>query len=55
MGLTDAGWSLGMIISPIFSGIVMDSLGLPSIFFIGGVLIMIGSVVIFAFLRNLSI
>ena len=55
MGLTDAGWSLGMIVSPIFSGIVMDSLGLPSIFFIGGVLIMIGSVVIFAFLRNLSI
>ncbi|MEN8244461.1 MAG: MFS transporter [Thermodesulfobacteriota bacterium] len=55
MGLTDAGWSLGMIVSPIFSGIVMDSLGLPSIFFIGGILIMIGSIVIFAFLRNLSI
>lgn len=55
MGLTDAGWSLGMIISPVFSGIVMDSLGLPSIFFIGGILIMIGSIVIFAFLRNLSI
>jgi MFS family permease len=53
MGLTDAGWSLGMIISPIFSGIVMDSLSLSSIFFIGGILIMIGSVVIFVFLRNL--
>jgi MFS family permease len=55
MGLTDAGWSLGMIISPIFSGIVMDSLNLSSIFFIGGVLILIGSVIIFVFLRNLSV
>ena len=54
MGMTDAGWSLGMIISPVFSGILMDSLGLSSIFFIGGILIMIGSIVIFAFLRNLS-
>jgi len=54
MGLTDAGWSLGMIASPIFSGLVMDSLGLPNIFHIGGVLIMIGSMVIFVFLRNLS-
>ncbi len=55
MGLTDAGWSMGMIVSPIFSGIVMDSLGLPSIFFIGGVLIIIGAAIIYAFLRNLSI
>lgn len=53
MGLTDAGWSLGMIISPVFSGIVLDSLGLASIFSIGGILILIGSMVIFAFLRNL--
>lgn len=44
-----------MIASPIFSGIGMDRLGLPSIFFIGGVLNIVGSVVIFAFLRNLSI
>jgi len=55
MGLTDAGWSLGMIVAPIFSGIVMDSLGLPRIFFIGGVLIIIGAAIIYAFLRNLSI
>lgn len=55
MGLTDAGWSLGMIASPVLSGIVLDSLGLPSIFFIGGLLILVGSIVIHAFLRNLSI
>ena len=55
MGRTDAGWSLGMIASPIFSGIVMDSLGLASTFFIGGILILTGSIVIFSFLRNLSI
>jgi len=51
MGAT--GFQLGMIVSPVFSGIVMDSMGLPSIFFIGCILIMIGSIVIFAFLRNL--
>ena len=55
MGITDAGWSLGMIASPTFSGIVMDSLGLSSTFLVGGILIVIGAVVIYAFLRNLSL
>ena len=55
MGLTDAGWSMGMIVSPIISGIIMDSLGLPSIFYIGGVLIAIGSVIIYGFLRDIEI
>jgi MFS family permease len=35
MGVTNAGWSLGMIVSPILSGIIMDTLGLASIFLTG--------------------
>jgi len=52
MGLTDAGWSLGMIVSPILSGIIMDTLGLPSIFIFGGVLIVIGTALISMFLKG---
>lgn len=51
MGVTDAGWSLGMIVSPVLSGIIMDTLGLSSIFLIGGVLIIIGTVVVYFFLK----
>ena len=52
MGVTDAGWSLGMIVSPVLSGIIMDTLGLPSIFIIGGVLIIIGTMVVYFFLKG---
>jgi MFS family permease len=52
MGITDAGWSLGMIVSPILSGIIMDSLGLPSIFLTGGFLIITGTVLISFFLKG---
>lgn len=52
MGITDAGWSLGMIVSPILSGIILDTLGLPSIFMAGGFLIMIGTVLISFFLKD---
>ena len=51
MGVTDAGWSLGMIVSPVLSGIIMDTLGLSSIFLIGGVLIIIGTAVVYFFLK----
>ena len=52
MGITDAGWSLGMIVSPILSGIIMDTLGLPSIFLTGGFLIITGTVMISYFLKG---
>jgi len=52
MGLTDAGWSLGMIVSPILSGLIMDRLGLPSIFFTGGLLIVIGTIFLAVFLKG---
>jgi predicted MFS family arabinose efflux permease len=52
MGITETGWSLGMIISPILSGIIMDSLGVPSIFLMGGLLTVIGVLLLHFFLRG---
>jgi len=52
MGITDSGWSLGMIVSPIMSGVIMDSLGVSSIFLVGGILIITGTVLIYFFLRG---
>ena len=52
MGLTDTGWSLGMIVSPIISGVIMDSLGLTRIFYAGGILIIIGTVLIAVILKG---
>jgi DHA1 family multidrug resistance protein-like MFS transporter len=52
MGITDAGWSLGMIISPIISGVIMDRLGLTSIFVAGGILIIIGTALIAVILKS---
>ena len=52
MGITDSGWSLGMIISPIISGLIMDRLGLTSIFVAGGILVIIGTVLIAVILKG---
>jgi DHA1 family multidrug resistance protein-like MFS transporter len=52
MGITDSGWSLGMIASPVLSGVIMDTLGLPYIFIVGGILITIGSVLVYFFLKD---
>jgi MFS family permease len=52
MGITETGWSLGMIVSPIVSGVIMDSLGVPSIFLTGGVLTIIGVLLVSFFLRG---
>jgi MFS family permease len=52
MGITETGWSLGMIISPILSGIIMDSLGVPSIFLMGGILTVIGVLLLSFFLKG---
>lgn len=54
MGITETGWSLGMIVSPIISGVVMDSLGLRSIFILGGGLVIVGVLLVSFFLREYS-
>lgn len=45
MGLTDSAWSLGMIFSPVFSGLILDMIGMNSVFFVGGALILSGSLI----------
>jgi MFS family permease len=52
IGVTDAGWSIGMIISPIASGVIMDTLGLPWIFFVGGCLVCLGTALVFVYLKG---
>ncbi len=52
MTITDAAWSLGMIVSPILSGIILDVFGLSYVFIIGSLLILTGSVVVTLFLRD---
>jgi len=52
MTVTDSAWSLGMIVSPILSGIILDVFGLSYIFIIGSLLILTGSAVVTVFLRD---
>lgn len=52
MTITDAAWSLGMIVSPILSGIILDVFGLSYVFIIGSLLILTGSAVVTRFLRD---
>lgn len=52
MSITDAAWSLGMIVSPILSGIILDVFGLSYIFIIGSLLILVGGVLVTLFLKD---
>ncbi len=44
MGLADSSWSLGMVISPILSGCILDIFGVKSVFYLAGGLILSGTV-----------
>ena len=50
MSLTDAAWNMGMIVSPILAGIILDVFGLPSVFITASILIMVGCAVAALFL-----
>lgn len=52
MSVTDAAWSLGMIVSPILSGIILDMFGLSYVFIIGSFLILIGGAAVTMFLKD---
>jgi MFS family permease len=52
MSMTDAAWSLGMIVSPILSGIILDVFGLSHVFVIGSALILAGSIAVASFLKG---
>ncbi len=45
MSVTDAAWSLGLIVSPLLSGLIMDVWGVTYVFIIGSAAIGIGSIV----------
>ena len=52
MSLNDSAWSLGFLVSPILSGLILDGLGMPSVFYIGGLLILAGSTLAVFLLRG---
>lgn len=52
MGLLDTARSLGFMVSPIVLGMVYDQLGIAPVFYIGGLLIFLGSVVSFKLLNK---
>lgn len=52
MAVSDAAWSMGMIVSPILSGLIMDLWGIIRVFEVGAILILIGSVVVTILMRG---
>ncbi|RLB00233.1 MAG: MFS transporter [Deltaproteobacteria bacterium] len=52
MGLLDTARSLGMIVGPVISGGVMAMMGIDSVFYTGGILIMAGVVVFLLYARQ---
>lgn len=52
MSITDGAWSLGMIVSPILSGVILDVFGLSYVFIVGSLLILTGGFVVAFFLRD---
>ena len=52
MSVTDAAWNMGMIVSPILSGFILDIAGLPDVFIIGSVMILIGGMAVAYFLKE---
>lgn len=54
MSVIEAAWSLGMIISPIMSGLIFDIWGVDYVFTVGSVFIGVGSVVVTVLLSGAS-
>jgi MFS family permease len=52
MGLFSTAMSVGMIVAPIISGVVMDTLGVKSVFFVAGVISLLGTFVFYYYIRR---
>lgn len=52
MGLFNTAMSVGMIVAPIIAGVVMDTLGVKSVFFVAGVLSLLGIFVFYHYVRG---
>ena len=51
-GLFSMAMSFGMIIAPIFSGIIMDSLGIKYVFYFGGLITLLGIGTFYLFIKE---
>jgi MFS family permease len=54
MGIFNTAWSLGLIIAPILSGILFDTFGLGSVFYLGGSMSILGTAFLYTQLSNSS-
>lgn len=52
MGVFNTGMSAGMVMSPVLSGVVMDTLGIDYVFYIGGVASIVGVVIFYYYLNK---
>ena len=52
MGLFSTAMSIGMIAAPLISGVVMDILGVKSVFFVAGVIGLLGTFVFYYYIRQ---
>ena len=52
MGLFNTAMSVGMIAAPLISGVVMDALGVKSVFYIAGVISLLGTFVFYYYIRR---
>ncbi len=52
MGIFNTTGSLGIIISPLLSGIILDHLGIHPVFYIGGILSLLGTLICWHYVRS---
>ncbi len=52
MGLFNTAMSAGMIAAPLIGGVVMDTLGVKSVFFVAGLISLTGAYVFYHYVRN---
>ena len=52
MGMFNMAMSVGMIIAPLISGVVMDKLGIKSVFYVSGIIIFCGVLVFYYYFKK---
>lgn len=52
MGLFNTASSVGMIAAPLVAGVVMDALGIKSVFVVAGVISLLGTLVFYHYVRS---
>jgi MFS family permease len=52
MGLYNTAMSIGMIVAPLISCIIMDTLGLTYIFYVAGIISLFGTFVFYHYIKT---